>query len=67
MFTTRVLLSLAELLGMIVVSGVIIEVIYRIFLKANPDFDMEEELRRGNVAVGVLMAVRRMVWALRCW
>lgn len=56
MFVLRLLLSLAELALMIVLSGAIISLIYRVFLKANPDFDMEEEIRLGNAAVGLLMA-----------
>lgn len=56
MFIQRLLLSLAELALMILLSGGIISAIYRVFLKANPDFDMEEEIKNGNVAVGVLMA-----------
>ncbi|PLX96293.1 MAG: hypothetical protein C0621_02115 [Desulfuromonas sp.] len=56
MFTTRLLVSIFELGLMIILSGIIISLIYRVFIKANPDFDMEEELARSNVAVGVLMA-----------
>ena len=56
MFSTRLLISLAELGLMILASGLIIVVIYRVFLRANPDFDMEESIRNGNVAVGILMS-----------
>ena len=56
MTSTRLWVSLFELALMIVMSGVIITIIYRVFIKANPDFDMEEEIRKGNVAVGTLMA-----------
>ncbi|MBW6511006.1 MAG: hypothetical protein K0A93_02655 [Desulfuromonadaceae bacterium] len=56
MFTMRLGSSLLELALMIVMSGLIIEVIYRLFIKANPDFDMEEEICKGNAAVGTLMA-----------
>jgi uncharacterized membrane protein YjfL (UPF0719 family) len=56
MFFLRLLVSLFELGLMIVLTGVIIYVIYRVFIKASPDFDMEEEIIKGNVAVGVLLA-----------
>src|SRR6185369_14657025 len=56
MFMVHLLVSLFELALMTVMSGVIIYVIYRVFIKANPDFDMEEEIRNGNVAVGTLMS-----------
>ncbi len=56
MFLIRLLVSLFELALMVVMSGVIIYVIYRVFIKANPDFDMEEEIKKGNVAVGTLVA-----------
>lgn len=55
MFTARLWVSLFELALMILLSGLIVFVIYRVFIKANPDFDMEEEIRKGNVAVGILM------------
>jgi len=64
MFLLRLLLSLAELGLMILLSGLIIALIYRVFLRANPDFDMEEEIRRGNVAVGALMATIMVCAAL---
>jgi uncharacterized membrane protein YjfL (UPF0719 family) len=56
MFFVRLSVSLLELALMTVLSGVIIYVIFRVFIRANPDFDMEEEIRRGNVAVGILVA-----------
>ena len=56
MFYLRLLTSFFELGLMIVLSGVIIYLIYRVFIKANPDFDMEEEIIKGNVAVGTLVS-----------
>ena len=56
MTLNRLLISLFELALMIVMSGVVITLIYRGFLRATPDVDIEEELRKGNVAVGILMA-----------
>jgi len=56
MFLTRLLISLFEFGLMVVMSGFIIFLTYRIFIRANPDFDMEEEIRKGNAAVGVLVS-----------
>ena len=56
MFTTRLLISIAELALMVFSSGLLIVMIYRIFIRANPDFDMEQAIKDGNVAVGILMA-----------
>ncbi|GFO58978.1 hypothetical protein GMST_13030 [Geomonas silvestris] len=56
MFFLRLLVSFFELGLMIVLSGLIIYVIYRVFIKANPEFDMEEEIIRGNPAVGILVS-----------
>lgn len=56
MFLIQLMVSLFELMLMVVMSGVIIYAIYRIFIKANRDFDMEEEIAKGNIAVGILVA-----------
>jgi uncharacterized membrane protein YjfL (UPF0719 family) len=56
MFFVRLLVSLFELALMVVMSGVVIYLIYRLFIKANTDFDMEEEIAGGNVAVGILVS-----------
>lgn len=56
MYLMQLTLSLFELILMMFMSGVIIFVIYCVFIKANPDFDMEEEIKKGNVAVGTLVA-----------
>lgn len=56
MFATRVLVSLFELSMMIVVSALIITQTYRLFVRANPDFHMGEEVKKGNVAIGILVA-----------
>lgn len=55
MFTTRILVSVFEFLLSVVMSGFIIYLTYRVFIKANPDFDMEEEIKKGNVSVGILV------------
>ena len=56
MFFTRVLVSLFEFMLAVLMSGVAIAITYRIFVKANPDFDMSVEMKKGNTAVGTLMA-----------
>jgi len=56
MLNTRVLVSIFEFVLAVIMSGLVIYTTYRIFIKANPDFDMEEEIKKGNVAVGTLMA-----------
>ena len=55
MFNTRLLVSFFEFFLAVVMSGFIISLTYRVFIKANPDFDMEEEIRKGNVSVGILV------------
>lgn len=55
MFATRVIVSLFHFLLMVVMSGFVIYWTYRTFIKANPDFDMESEIKKGNVAVGLLV------------
>ncbi len=55
MFNTRLMVSFFEFFLAVVMSGFIISLTYRVFIKANPDFDMEEEIKKGNVAVGTLV------------
>lgn len=55
MFTTRLMTSFFEFFLSVVMSGFIIYLTYRVFIKANPDFDMEAEIKKGNVAVGTLV------------
>src|SRR3954469_12454259 len=56
MFFTRVVVSLVQFGMAVVMSGVVIAFTYRIFVHANPDFDMQEEIKKGNTAVGTLVA-----------
>lgn len=56
MFYQRVLVSVFELSLMIVLSGMIIYMIYKFDIKANRDFDMEEEIKNGNISVGILVS-----------
>ncbi|MHB2026701.1 MAG: DUF350 domain-containing protein [Elusimicrobiota bacterium] len=39
----------------LILSVVVIYVTYRVFILANPDFDMEEEIHKGNASVGILV------------
>lgn len=55
MFITRVTISLFEFVLAVVMSGLVIYMTYRLFIHANPDFDMEDEIRKGNNAVGLLV------------
>ena len=57
MFANRLIVSIFEFFLSVVMSGFIIYLTYRVFIKANPDFNMEESIKKGNVAVGALVAV----------
>ncbi len=56
MFATRVVVSLFQFGLTVVMSAFVIVITYRIFIKANPDFHMGEEIKKGNVAVGMLVS-----------
>ena len=57
MLSTRLLTSLAELGFLVVISGLIIVLIYQIFLRTGKsDFDAEGAIKKGNIAIGILMA-----------
>jgi uncharacterized membrane protein YjfL (UPF0719 family) len=56
MFTTRVIVSLFDFFLMVIMSAFVIALTYRIFVKANPDFHMGAEIKKGNLSVGILMA-----------
>lgn len=56
MFFTRVLVSIFEFTLAVIMSGVVISLTYRVFIHANPDFNMETEIKKGNTAVGILVA-----------
>ena len=55
MIATRVIVSLFHFLLMVGMSGIVIFLTYRTFIRANPDFDMEVEIKKGNVATGLLV------------
>ena len=52
MFNTRLIVSVFEFALAVLMSGFVISLTYRVFIKANPDFDMEAEIKKGNAAVG---------------
>lgn len=51
----RIWTSFVEFGLAVLMSGFIIALTYKVFVRANPDFDMEAEIKKGNVAVGTLM------------
>lgn len=56
MFLTRVILSLCQFMLGVIIGGYVIYYTYRAFIKANPDFNMEDSIKNGNVAVGILLS-----------
>lgn len=56
MFITRLLVSLFEFGLSVLMSVLVLFVTYRVFIRANRDFDGEEEIKKGNAAVGILTA-----------
>ena len=56
MFVTRLLISLFEFFMSVAMSVLVVYVTYRVFILANTDFDGEEQIKKGNVAVAVLTA-----------
>lgn len=55
MFSARLLISIFEFGLAVVMSAFVIYLTYRTFIRANPDFDMEHEIKKGNLAVGLLV------------
>ncbi len=56
MFLTQVLVSLCEFVLTVVMSVLVVYVTYRAMDVTNPDYDAEDELIKGNVAVAILLA-----------
>ena len=56
MFAERVTVSVFQFLLMVVSSGLVVTLTYKVFIGANPDFHMGNEIRNGNTATGVLVA-----------
>lgn len=55
MFGQQVIVSLFEFIFTVVMSALGVYVNYRVFVGVNPDYDSEEELKNGNVAVAILL------------
>ena len=53
---TRILISGTQFILSVVMAGFVIYYTYRAFIKANPDFNMEESIKKGNIAVGILVS-----------
>lgn len=53
---TRVMVSVFEFMMSVLMLGFGIYLTYRMIITANPDFDMEIEIKNGNVGVSVLVA-----------
>ena len=49
------LLGLVKLLLSALLAVLVVFVTYRVFIKANTDFDEEVEIKKGNTAVGILV------------
>ena len=56
MFATRLIVSIFEFFITAIMSVMVVYVNYRLFEYSNTDYDHEEELRKGNVAVAILLA-----------
>ncbi|MBI4801548.1 MAG: DUF350 domain-containing protein [Elusimicrobia bacterium] len=56
MLYTRVIVSVFEFALAVVMAGLVIYLTYKIFITANPDFNMETQIKKGNTAVGILVA-----------
>ncbi|MBI2069052.1 MAG: DUF350 domain-containing protein [Elusimicrobia bacterium] len=56
MFLTRLTISLVEFVVQVILAVLSVYVSYTIFNRANTDFNQEEELKKGNIAVAVLLA-----------
>ena len=52
----RIIISVFQFLLGVMMAGFVIYYTYRAFIKANPDFNMEEEIKKGNIAVGILVS-----------
>ncbi|MBI5200517.1 MAG: DUF350 domain-containing protein [Elusimicrobia bacterium] len=49
------LVGVAKLLVSALTAVLVVFVTYKVFVKANTDFDEEKEIKNGNVAVGILV------------
>ena len=53
---SRAAVGLIEFAAAVFLCALIIVLTYAVFIRANTDFDMEAEIKKGNAAVGVLVA-----------
>ncbi len=56
MYNERIVVAVFHFLLMVLSSGLVVTLTYRVFIGANPDFHMGTEIRDGNVATGILVA-----------
>ncbi len=56
MYVTRVLVSAFELILTVVMSVLVIYTNYWLVSITNPDYDEDEELKKGNLAIAILLA-----------
>ncbi|MBI4349071.1 MAG: DUF350 domain-containing protein [Elusimicrobia bacterium] len=49
------LVGLAKLIVSALTAVLVVFVTYKVFIRANTDFDEEQEIKKGNVAVGLLV------------
>lgn len=53
---SRLTIGLIEFTATVFLCGLVILLTYFVFINANPDFDMEAEIKKGNISVGLLVA-----------
>jgi len=53
---TRIVISICELGLTIVMAVLVVYVVYRALIRTNTDFDEDQEIIKGNLAVGILVA-----------
>lgn len=56
MFATKILVSLFEFIFTVLLAVGVVYVNYQVYGKVNIDYDEEEELKKGNLAIAVLLA-----------
>lgn len=53
----RILISAVQFIIGVVMAGFVVYYTYRAFIKANPDFNMEQSIKEGNIAVAILVSM----------
>ncbi|MFC1522921.1 DUF350 domain-containing protein [Elusimicrobiota bacterium] len=64
MYFTKLLISAIEFAMYVSVSVLVIFISYKMLVKSNTDFDEEEEIKKGNVAIGILVVAIMVASAL---